>query len=238
VMKLSTTREPRPMLREGKTESDRVAGSRKAPSASPRPLAPSKIQTSRTTPFIYRWCLDSWLLEYLSLAISLASLVAIFTVLFLFHNEPYSKWQSEIGINAVLSIIATVLKGTPLLATASALGQLKWMWYHDTSRPLRDLQIFDSASRGPFGAICLLLRLPRSFLACIGCFVILLSLGSDASIQASTIQPLKSQSFLTTSMPVGKHYHGRSGNRRIDPVMQYALYTSVSNSQILLNNAM
>ena len=46
-----------------------------------------------------------------------------------------------------------------MLATATALSQSKWTWYHTSKRPLQDFRAFDDASRGPLGAAQLLVRL-------------------------------------------------------------------------------
>ena len=42
-------------------------------------------------------------------------------------------------------------------AIGSSLSQSKWLWYRqDRFRPLQDIQLFDDASRGPWGALALI----------------------------------------------------------------------------------
>ncbi|KAF7510290.1 hypothetical protein GJ744_006786 [Endocarpon pusillum] len=88
-------------------------------------------------------------------------------------------------MNRILSVLATVLKGSMLFPVCACLSQLKWLWYHRTTQTLDDFEVFDAASRGPLGAALLLYRLKFWHLASIGSVVTLLSLASDAFIQQS-----------------------------------------------------
>jgi hypothetical protein len=148
---------------------------------------------------------NSWMLEYLALTLSSILLVTIFALLLHFNDKPSSTWHSRLSVNTILSMLATSLNGSALLATTSALGQLKWIW-HNRAKKLQDYQMFDSASRGLFGALLLLLRLPRFTLVCLRSMIMIIALGSDASIQASTSQPLRSITSKTAKIPVGYHF--------------------------------
>lgn len=39
-----------------------------------------------------------------------------------------------------------------MVPVVAAIGQLKWHWFRSTKRILYHYQVFDEASRGPFGA--------------------------------------------------------------------------------------
>jgi len=42
-------------------------------------------------------------------------------------------------------------------AAGASISQSKWLWYRqDEPHPLKDIQLFDDASRGPWGAVVLL----------------------------------------------------------------------------------
>jgi hypothetical protein len=58
-------------------------------------------------------------------------------------------------INTMISILATIIRTTMSLFLAEAVSQLKWSWF-TRDRPLKDLSDFDSCSRGPLGAVQLL----------------------------------------------------------------------------------
>ena len=196
-----------------------------------------QITPSRLSP-LFKWYQDSWVLDCLSLALSIVCLIAIFTLLLHFDDKASTTWHLKVGINAVLSVVATALNGAVLVAAASALGQLKWAWYHRSARSLQDFQTFDSASRGPIGAFLLLLRLPYSALACLGSLTMIIALASDASIQASTSQPLRSRFSRDASVPVGQNFQQHTSGLIIDPLLLNALHTGVTNSEVLITNNM
>ena len=147
--------------------------------------------------------LDTWLAECVCLVLGLSGLIAIFSLLVVFHSQPLRRWHSELSINTILSGLATAMKACTMLATAAAIGQLKWTWFNRKERPLQDLNIYDGASRGVIGAINLLHHLRFWHLASVGCFITILLLASDAFVQASVniaVRPI--QSFGTASVPI------------------------------------
>src|ERR1700733_1027927 len=177
------------------------------------------------------WFQDSWALEYVCVGFSIACLIAILVTLFSFDGLPLAAWHSAFSINTILSILGTGMKGSALLAAASALGQLKWAWYCHPNRPLQDFQTFDKASRGPYGAFLLLLRVPYSNLACIGALVTLMSLASDAFVQASIYQPLRAKYVQSATGPVCHDYEFSYLDSTVDPSLKAALYAGIFNVQ-------
>lgn len=98
------------------------------------------------------WELGSWLLSF-------ACVAAIAGVLW-YHD---GKLQPEhlfagITLNAFIAIFAAVSKAALILPVSEAIGQLKWMWFQKDVK-LWDFQIFDAASRGPWGSFMLLIRI-------------------------------------------------------------------------------
>lgn len=81
-------------------------------------------------------------------------------VIFLQHydRKDAPKWASNIPINAVVAIIATVCRAMTVVPIAEGLSQLKWNSFARTRRPLEDILVFDQASRGPWGSLMLLSR--------------------------------------------------------------------------------
>jgi hypothetical protein len=177
------------------------------------------------------WFQDSWVLEYVCVGFSIVCLIAILATLFSFDGLPLAAWHSAFSINTILSILGTGMKGSALLAAASALGQLKWAWYCHPNRPLQDFQTFDNASRGPYGAFLLLLRVPYSNLACIGALVTLMSLASDAFVQASIYQPLRAKYVQNATVPVCHDYEFTYLDSTVDPSLKAALYAGIFNVQ-------
>lgn len=80
------------------------------------------------------------------------------------------------------NILGKISSAALIVPTSEALGQLKWNWFHD-SRAMWDFEIFDKASRGPWGAALLLYRTKGRSLAALGALLILLLLAIDTFFQ-------------------------------------------------------
>ncbi|KAH9234134.1 hypothetical protein K456DRAFT_1817095, partial [Colletotrichum gloeosporioides 23] len=130
---------------------------------------------------------QTWLLEILSSLLALSCLIAMITILAIHQRQPLPKWPDLISINSLISIFTAVFKASLIMPIAEGLGQLKWEWFRHP-RYLTDIEIFDNASRGPWGSILLIVgQIPRSdkpFLAGLGAFVTILALVVDPLSQA------------------------------------------------------
>lgn len=98
---------------------------------------------------------DWWIWELLALLCSVISLVAIVLVLRLHEGRPVPDWPFSITINSLLSIFATIMSATMLVPIAEGIGQGKWHWFQQY-HALRDMEVYDQASRGPWGALKML----------------------------------------------------------------------------------
>ena len=87
---------------------------------------------------------------------------AILAVLLVLRKNRIGRWPfDDIGLtlNAYVSILSRISSAALLLPTSEALGQLKWSWFlQKESKRMWDFEIFDNASRGPWGSILLLIR--------------------------------------------------------------------------------
>ncbi|KAL5358280.1 hypothetical protein BJX96DRAFT_163644 [Aspergillus floccosus] len=120
--------------------------------------------------------------ETLSIFASLASFIGIVVVLCYYNGRPMPDWPYGVTLNAVLSILSTVMKATMALCVSECLGQLKWSWFQDGHR-LSDLTLIDSASRGVAGAVYFLLKtLPRHLIT-FGCLIIVLAITTEPFVQ-------------------------------------------------------
>lgn len=79
-----------------------------------------------------------------------------------------------------------------IVPTSEALGQLKWNWFRQ-SNAMWDFEIFDKASRGPWGAVMLLFRTKGRSLAALGAILILLLLAIDTFFQQVVAMPTRNQ---------------------------------------------
>lgn len=104
---------------------------------------------------------SKWIWEILGWVTSMISLAAIIIVLWYYDGRPMPDWPYGITLNALLSILSTVMKATLVFAVSESLGQLKWPWFHNGNM-LSDLTLLDSATRGVMGACLFLVKtLPR-----------------------------------------------------------------------------
>jgi hypothetical protein len=128
--------------------------------------------------------------------------MAIIITLAIYNRHTLISWPHAISLNTVLSTLRVALKGFLMIIIASALGQSKWLWFSDKRHALLDFQVFDQASRGPWGSLLPLWRLRLRYIPSIGAFVTLLALASDAFIQQSVSYPTRRtvQANATSSM--------------------------------------
>jgi hypothetical protein len=100
------------------------------------------------------WIDNWWLWEILGWSMSALSMSLITLILFCIDGKPVAT--SGITVNGMISILSNIAKAALLLPTAEALGQLKWSWFFHASRKVDDFEVFEYASRGPWGALVLL----------------------------------------------------------------------------------
>lgn len=102
-----------------------------------------------------------WSWEIVSCVIAAGSLVGIFVVLYEFDGQPTPDWPYGITLNALISVLVTIMKAAMAFPITEALSQLKWSWFNEGNK-LSDLALLDAASRGAVGALVVLFRfLPR-----------------------------------------------------------------------------
>jgi hypothetical protein len=95
--------------------------------------------------------LGAWSLELLSCVLSIVALGMIILLLRQYDKQPPPTWPLGITLNTVLALLATITKAAFAYPVFQGISQMKWDWYAQQTRPLSDLQAFDSASRGVFG---------------------------------------------------------------------------------------
>jgi len=147
-----------------------------------------------------------WRLELLLLFVSAGLFVSICLILDGYDNEQLPDWNTMgLTLNTLISILATFFRASIAVVTFEIIAQRKWNWISGNGyRPLRDVELFDSASRGLFGCFRLLpivvVREPVA-LGAISVAVLLLGVGSFTQQSIQTYQCLRatqSQSDMAT----------------------------------------
>jgi Protein of unknown function (DUF3176) len=108
------------------------------------------------------------------------------------HERPLSEWKLAISINAVVSILTTIAKSALMLLVAESISHLKWCHYKST-QSVKDVQAFDAASRGPWGAMVFALGIRgRAFLSTLASVIVVVSLGFEPAAQQMLSFPSRS----------------------------------------------
>jgi hypothetical protein len=108
----------------------------------------------------------------------MAAVVGIYVHL---KDQPTSSSRSSMLLT-LANVLGKVASAALIVPTTEALGQLKWNWFHN-SKAMWDFEIFDKATRGPWGAVMLMFRTRGRSLAALGALLIVLLLAIDTFFQ-------------------------------------------------------
>ncbi|KAL5372495.1 hypothetical protein DPSP01_013457 [Paraphaeosphaeria sporulosa] len=145
-----------------------------------------------------------------------------------FHqNGRIPKWPLGLTLNAYISVLSKVASAALLLPVSEALGQLKWSWFQGArSKKMWDFEIFDNASRGPWGSFLLLVRTKGRSLASLGAAVTIFALCLDPFFQQVVEYPEKwriqdGSGYIPTAtgyepFSAGKEYQSGMENLELD----------------------
>ncbi|KAF2628866.1 hypothetical protein BU25DRAFT_390852 [Macroventuria anomochaeta] len=111
-------------------------------------LALQDPHTQRAVPFGWWW-------EFGAIVLALLSTSAIIALVTMIDNQPISSWSLFIQPASLVAILSTIAKSALLLPIAVCLSQLKWNHF-ERPADLAHMQLFDDASRGPWGSLVFL----------------------------------------------------------------------------------
>lgn len=124
----------------------------------------------------------TWLLLILAISGSALSMMAIGILLVHYHDQPIFDWNG-LTLNAIVAVFSAISKAMLAYALSECLGQAKWIWFSSHQRPLSDINLIDSGSRGPLGSFQILTRpVARSFIS-MGAIIVILSAIMDPFVQ-------------------------------------------------------
>lgn len=100
-----------------------------------------------------------WLWELTSMALSALCLCFIALLLGFYNNRALPKqWPLGFTLNTYIAIFSAFFKYTVAVPVDAAMGQLKWIWFRTSPKPLMDFERLDIASRGLWGSLAVLAR--------------------------------------------------------------------------------
>ncbi|KAF2238078.1 hypothetical protein EV356DRAFT_529569 [Viridothelium virens] len=126
----------------------------------------------------------AWKLELFTAFLVVTAFAVLISVLLSFSGRPQTAWSLHwLSLNGFVALLATLLQSALLALASEGISQGKYDWFWGKRKrqryegqPLRDLQIFDDASRGPLGSIKLLWRLKAWHLPSLGAALMLMIL--------------------------------------------------------------
>lgn len=127
-----------------------------------------------------------WWWEIGSAAVGVVCMGLIALILSKSDGMLLDAWPLQIKPNSLIAVLTTVGKAAMLVPVTACISQLKWRHFGGVkaAQPLRDLQLFDDASRGPWGALLLLINLrSQVVLGWMLALVTVIGLGVEPSAQ-------------------------------------------------------
>ncbi|KAK5662711.1 hypothetical protein OQA88_8627 [Cercophora sp. LCS_1] len=146
-----------------------------------------------------------WWWEVAAASLSTVCMVLLLILLLLTNDTPLEKWPLPIQPNSLIAVLTTGAKTTMMVPVAACLSQLKWRHYSRYTDKLQQLQVFDDASRGPWGSFIMILSLrKRAILAWSLAFVTIVALGIDPSAQQILDFPLRDSELTNLTVALGQ----------------------------------
>lgn len=137
--------------------------------------------------------LNSWFYEAIAMCFSIACFVTIFCTLMIYNQSRTPEGFYGLTLNTMVSALATASKSSLLYVVGECICQLRWTAFRSSPRALSlsYVQIYDSASRGPWGSLIALLKDRGRSIVTLGSVVIILGLLFDPFVQQILTYPVK-----------------------------------------------
>ncbi|KAI5206191.1 hypothetical protein E4T38_03830 [Aureobasidium subglaciale] len=182
----------------------------------------------------WRQIIKDWWAEILWLGFAAFNLGVIIVGLYLLDDKPLAGWRFSISPNAVVSALIVATKAALIYTTACCIGQLKWDHFQHGRQPrsVYDLKTFDEASKGPLGALKLVLKLRSiSGIALFGALVVVAAIFMETFGQQILVYPSRNVAANDSlaMFPVTQHLASQNS--------WYLDYTMMSDLQKLLLTA-
>ncbi|KAF2996471.1 hypothetical protein E8E13_004653 [Curvularia kusanoi] len=144
---------------------------------------PKLVEHTSGTPHIIPYWIGIWWWESICCIIVVLAFISLVVTLKIYDGRATPDFPRGITFNTVISIYAVIIKATAGLVAAEGLSHLKWAWFTNPQL-LYDLETYDDASRGPWGAARLIYRLKfRNAISSMGAAITLMLLVLDPFTQ-------------------------------------------------------
>lgn len=151
----------------------------------------------------------TWAFEMMAIAVALGAVASIIGVVFRYNGRALPDWPHDITLNALIALLATVANATITVCLSSGISQAKWIKFKKGPAPLSDMEAFDEASRGSWGATKLLLTARGGLLGSFGAIVAIVSLAlGPFSQQIATYKIRMVESDVGATIPRALNFTG------------------------------
>lgn len=135
--------------------------------------------------------LDTWLWEVLAISFSILCFLVVICLLRVYDQKASPSFPHDLTLNSITSVLSAASKSSMIYAVTASIGQLKWNWYYTKKEQLQHIQLFDDASRGPWGSMMMLFSHKGCSLASLGALITLLALAFDPFMQQILRYPIR-----------------------------------------------
>jgi hypothetical protein len=103
-----------------------------------------------------------WLFEVFAATISVLAMLTLIGVLHVYNGRVVQRLHLGITLNGLVAALSTICRTALMIPVTAGISQAKWHWFspkagkRNPEARLRDLETFDSASRGTWGSLKLL----------------------------------------------------------------------------------
>ena len=196
-----------PIPTDGPPSSRKISDESSAPNTALL-SAPSKQGSEggpvSTHPLVVRVINWWWWWEIGSALLSITSICLIIAILARVSDKSLESWSLWIQPNSLISVLTTIGKTALMVPVTSCLAQLKFGYFRQ-KRSLDKLQLFDDASRGPWGALMMLFGVRFSaLLSSTLALVTILALAIEPSAQQILDFPTRRSILSNVTAQVGR----------------------------------
>ncbi|KAK1639784.1 hypothetical protein BDP81DRAFT_391846 [Colletotrichum phormii] len=146
-----------------------------------------------------------WYWDFAGALVAVVCMILIAVTLSKANGSPLVAWPLLVSPNTIVAVLTTVARTALLVPLGSSISQLKWRHLLLKAQPLEHLQLFDNASRGPWGSILMIRHLlVQSKLACALSLATILTLGISPSAQQILEYPTLYQELPHLDVAIGR----------------------------------
>lgn len=177
--------------------------------------------------------LDTWLWEGLAMSFSILCFLAIVCLLRGYDQKTSPTFTRGITLNSIISVLSAASKSSMIYAVTASIGQLKWNWFYTKRERLQHIQLFDDASRGPWGSMIMLFSHKGCSLASLGAAIIILVFAFDPFMQQILTYPIR-QTASPSDVATSKQAHTFSASTVMIPWLK-ATNTAIWSNEVVFN---